>query len=106
MEQAVLPHQAALGDAKRLDGQRSGGNWDIFGSFIHDGSVWVVHADTHFATLRIAYDEVVNHPGSDPFITKPVDSGLTLDLRADLRAQYPQRFKHLYIYEAAGSHRG
>ena len=105
MEQAVLPHEAALGDAKRLDGQPSGGNWDVFGVFVHDGSAWVVHADTHFATLRIAYEDVVNKPGSNPFITTSVDSGLALDLRPDLRAKYPQRFKHLYIYAATGQYR-
>jgi len=78
MEQAVLPHEAALRDAKRLDGQPSGGYWDVLGVFVHDGSAWAVHADTHFATPHYEYLRHVfsnrsptpsvrlSHQGSEP----------------------------------------
>ena len=99
MEQAVLPHQHLAPSARRLDGWQSGGNWAVFGLFFHDGAVWAVHADTHFATLQLAHDEILRDANSDPFITTVVDTGRALDLRPDIRARYPQRFKHLYVYE-------
>lgn len=102
MEAAVLPRERELGHERRLDGQPSGGNFDIFGSFAHQGSVWLVHADTHFATLHLAYEEVLRDGGSDPFVAEPRATGMSLNLRPDLRAKYVQRFKHLYIYEAPG----
>lgn len=102
MKQAVLPREEEIGGERRLDGQPSGGNFDVFGSFAHQGALWVVHADTHFATLRIAYDEVLRDGGSDPFVAEPTARGMSLNLRPGLRAAYPQRFKHLYIYALPG----
>lgn len=102
MEQAVLPRERELGQERRLDGEPSGGNFDVFGSFAHQGSLWLVYADTHFATLRLAYEEVMRDGGSDPFVAEPTATGVALNLRPDLRAAYAQRFKHLYIYEAPG----
>jgi len=106
MERAVLPREAELSGERRLDGEPSGGNFDIFGSFAHQGVLWVVHADTHFATLRIAYDEVLRDGGSDPFIAEPTATGMSLNLSPDLRAKYPQRFKHIYIYDVPSTRGG
>ncbi len=105
MEQAVVPRQRELGTAKRLDGWESGSDWDVFGFFGHQGTVWAVHADSHFAPLQIAYDEVRRAGGRDPFVSGSTRTMTSLDLRPDLRATYPQRFKHLYIYEVPSAGR-
>jgi hypothetical protein len=47
MQAEVLPRQAANPDHVRLDGDTTGGNRESAGTFSHDGSDWVVHADTH-----------------------------------------------------------
>jgi hypothetical protein len=103
MEQVVLPRQAANPAHIRLDGQISGGNREPAGFFWHQGKLWRVHADSHFAPLLLAYGALKETPTADPFIATATGTGKRhcLVLTSQLQQQLPKpRFKHLYIYEA------
>jgi hypothetical protein len=98
MEDVVLPRYAVYPDHERLDGKLSGGNRASAGGFFHRGRSWTVHEDTHYDRLIAAYEAVLM--GSDPFVEQPTAFGMSLDLRAELKAglHTPSR-KYLYIYE-------
>jgi hypothetical protein len=97
MQIVVLPSKAAQPTAIRLDGARTGGNRTVAGTFRHHGTLWKVHADTHYEPLEIAYKAALE--GQDPFVEGRTSSGKCLALRADLRASQRSRPKYLYIYE-------
>jgi len=92
----VLPLRAANPDAIRLDGALSGGSRNSVGRFLHDGREWVVHEDTHFEPLQIAFQSA--RVGSNPFVEEATDRGLCLSLRSDLRATQTSPHKYMYIY--------
>jgi len=101
VETVVLPARAANPMHRRLDGQRTGGNWAVFGEFRHRGRRWKVHADTHYEPLLVAYEAA--KAGADPFVEVPTQSGLSLDLTDELRAKLTvPRYKYIYIYELPG----
>jgi hypothetical protein len=93
----VLPLQAEHPGWRRLDGEATGGNRSVAGSFRHGDDVWKVHADTHFAPLLLAHRALA--AGGDPFVVEHARAGRCLALREDLRRQYASPHKHLYIYE-------
>ncbi len=97
MQNVILPRQAQNPDHIRLDGQVSGGNRESAGRFQYDQIVWVVHKDTHYEPLCIAYDEAV--AGRAPFVAEDTKSGQCLVLKPKLRSkQKNPRYKYLYIY--------
>ena len=100
MADVVFPLREKNPEYKRLDGWESGGNFEIAGRFQHIGRTWVVHSDTHYEPLLIAY-RATEQDGSDPFVLEDRKTGLALNLRPDLRSQKSTKFKHLYIYAAA-----
>jgi hypothetical protein len=95
---AVLPRKRANPQHIRLDGKRTGGNWDVAGEFMHRGELWRVHADSHYEPLRIAHEALHLEGGAEPFVVEHTKRGRCLALRPDLRERYPSRYKHLYIY--------
>ena len=98
VEAVVLPARAANPTHRRLDGQHTGGNWDVAGEFHHRGRRWRVHGDSHFEPLLVAYEAAKT--GVDPFVERPTKTGLSLDLTAEFRARRAEpRFKYLYVYE-------
>ena len=99
VEQMILPMQSAHPDDIRLDGQPTGGNREVVGTFWHAGRQWKVHADTHYRPVLIAYGALQAGELSDPFIERPTKSGACLDLVPALRARTGDPDKHLYIYE-------
>jgi hypothetical protein len=92
----ILPRKAAQPDATRLDGQRTGGSREVVGRFRYDGYAWVVHADSHYEPLEIAYEAHLQ--GMRPFVQEPTDRGQSLALAPDLRARQSSAHKYLYIY--------
>ena len=96
MHAEVLPRQAANPDHIRLDGATSGGNREIAGRFQHHGFDWIVHADTHYEPLTLAFTAAKN--GADPFVEEDTANGRCLVLKPELRAQQRSEHKHLYIY--------
>lgn len=97
MEDAVLPFLLKHPDFVRLDGEISGGNWDVFGRFKYAGREWSVHADTHVEPLFLAYE--ASKRGEDPFVEKLVQTGSRLDLITELqRRKKNPRYRHLYAY--------
>lgn len=62
----------------------------------HRGSDWVVHADTHYEPLLIAY--AAAKAGEDPFVEEDTPGGRCLVLKPHLRAKQHSDQKHLYIY--------
>src|ERR1017187_5365225 len=73
---AVIPHQAAHPEWKRLDGwdrepsKSQKGNRTIFAQFRHAGRTWKVHADTKFAPLMEAHSK----QDGDPFVEEPTNT--------------------------------
>jgi hypothetical protein len=73
---AVIPHQAAHPEWKRLDGwdrepsKSQKGNRAIFAQFHHTGRTWRVHTDTRFAPLMDAYMK----QDGDPFFEEPTNT--------------------------------
>jgi hypothetical protein len=100
MTRYVIPLERADPKSRRLDGEWSGGNRTVAGSFVHDGRRWVVHADTHFRPLRIAYNDVLRDPAGDPFTREVTRAGTCLVLRDDLRRLHDSPHKYVYIYDA------
>ena len=98
MRSVVLPRRSKYPSHIRLDGARTGGNRDAAGHFNHHGRTWVVHADTHFEPLLIAFDAAKK--GTDPFVEEGTMSprGRCLVLTSQLRARQKSRHKYLYIY--------
>ena len=92
----VSPRRAANPDHIRLDGMTTGGSREVAGLFRHRGSVWTVHADTHYEPLLIAYQSMEN--GVEPFTQESTERGLCLVLSPDLRAKQTTPYKHMYIY--------
>jgi hypothetical protein len=103
MTRYAIPLEQANPAFRRLDGERSGGNRTIAGSFVHDGRRWVVHADTHFRPLRIAYNDELRDPAGDPFKREVTRAGTCLVLRDDLRRIHDSPHKYLYIYDAGAA---
>jgi hypothetical protein len=99
MENVVLPMRAANPSHRRLDGQVSGGNWEVVGLFRQNGKVWKVHADTHYEPLLIAH-EAQKGGVDNPFVEQSTRQGRCLDLLPELRAKRREpQHKYLYIYE-------
>jgi hypothetical protein len=98
VEAVVLPGKEANPTHRRLDGQPTGGNFDVAGEFRYRSRTWKVHADTHYETLLYAYEAAKR--GSDPFVEAPTKRGMSLDLNDELRRTLTEpRFKYIYIYE-------
>lgn len=70
MDEVVRPLGEARPGDLRLDGEVTGGNRTVVGSFDHAGRVWKVHADTHYEPLRIATRSLAANPKMDPFIVE------------------------------------
>ncbi len=91
---AVIPHQAAHPEWKRLDGwdrepsKSQKGNPAIFAQFRHAGRTWRVHADTKFAPLMEAYMK----QDGDPFVEEPTNT------KQDTKLQTRPPSKWLFIY--------
>lgn len=100
MEQLILPMQSDHPEDKRLDGQPSGGNREVVGTFAHGGRRWKVHADTRYRPLVIAYEALKTGELMDPFVEARTQRGKSLELVPALRARSGDRAKYLYIYEA------
>ena len=99
VEQVVHPLHSANPSDERLDGQPTGGNREVVGTFFHAGRPWKAHADTHFERVLLAYDALAAGV-VDPFIEQLTPRGNSLDLIPRLRRQSRQpEFKYLYIYE-------
>jgi hypothetical protein len=92
----VLTRRASNPGDVRLDGATSGGSRDVVGQFRHGESEWVVHADSHYEPLLIAYEAA--EAGVDPFVEESTERGRCLTLTRELRAQQRSRHKYLYIY--------
>jgi hypothetical protein len=100
MRAEVLPRRAAKPDHIRLDGATTGGSRDVAGRFRHHGLVWVVHEDTHYEPLMIAY--AAAEAGADPFVEEDTERGRCLTLTAELRARQQSPHKYLYIAASSG----
>lgn len=97
-EAVVQPLRKENPNHRRLDGWESGGNFEIAGRFFYADRVWVVHADTHYDPLELAYRAITGSPPRDPFVMAPRKTGLRLDLADDLQRSRGTRHRHLYIY--------
>lgn len=96
MRAEVLPRRAAHPKHIRLDGALTGGSRDVVGRFRHNGVDWVVHADTHYEPLMLAYEAA--EAGADPFVEERTARGRCLALTSELRARQVSRRKYMYIY--------
>ena len=103
MRAEVLPHRAANPDHVRLDGTLTGGNRKAAGRFQYQGIEWVVHADSHYEPLLIAFEAMIT--GMDPFDVENTPRGQCLVLKPELRDQERSTYKHLYIYSSSESAR-
>ena len=102
MDSVLLPQKRANPLHTRLDGQMKGGNRLGVGQFRYNGKVWVVHADTHYEPMVIAYEEIKRNHGYDPFVEKSTPHGTCLELKDELQERLPKpKIKHLYIYVKA-----
>ena len=73
VEGYVLPLREAHPGWRRLDGETTGGNRAVAARFLHQGTTWKVHADTHFDPLLVAYDVI--RGGADPFEQESTRTG-------------------------------
>jgi hypothetical protein len=96
MRAVVLPRRATRPADIRLDGARTGGSRGVAGRFRHHGRMWVVHEDTHYEPLALAYGAA--QAGSDPFVEEDTARGRCLALVPELRARQQSPHKYLYIY--------
>lgn len=96
MTDVVLPRQLSNPSDIRLDGQLTGGNREVAGTFWHNRRLWKVHSDTHYEPLLIAL--YAAEEGDDPFIEEGTDRGECLALIPELRSRQRSRHKYLYIY--------
>ena len=96
MRNVVLPRQTAHPTHVRLDGETKGGSRVVVGRFRYRDRDWVVHADTHYTPLGIAYQAALS--GADPFVEELTQHGRCLALASQLRSQQGSRHKYLYIY--------
>jgi hypothetical protein len=86
MRNRVLPHYAAHPDYSRLDEQPlrgSDGSVTVFGKFRFKERVWIVHEDTRFEPLVIAFEAVKGD--EEPFAEGGTKNGKKLLLRPDLK---------------------
>jgi hypothetical protein len=98
-EAVVLPGRTANPRHRRLDGQEGVSNREVAGAFEHLGRTWRVDADTHYAPLLLAYDEV--RAGRDPFVVRPTGGGrVKLVLNDNVHARLGTRFQYFYAYAA------
>jgi hypothetical protein len=98
VENVVLPGRSRNPAHLRLDGQTTGGNRTVAGTFRGDGREWRVHEDSHYEPLLAAYE---SFKAGDPwpFIEEPTKTGSCLDLKPELQARLSdRRHKYLYIY--------
>ena len=92
---AVIPHQAAHPEWKRLDGwdrepsKSQNGNRTIFAQFRHAGRTWKVHSDTRFAPLMEAYMK----PDGDPFFEEPTNT----NQGTKLQPRPPSKWMFIYL---------
>jgi hypothetical protein len=92
---AVIPHQAAHPEWKRLDGwdrepsKSQKGNRTIFAQFRHAGRTWKVHADTKFAPLMEAYMK----QDGDPFVEEPTNT----KQGTKLQTRPPSKWMFIYL---------
>jgi hypothetical protein len=92
---AVIPHQAAHPEWKRLDGwdhdpsKAHEGNQTIFARFRHAGRIWKVDADTRFAPLMDAYMK----QDGDPFFEEPTNT----NLGTKLQTRPPSKLMFIYL---------
>lgn len=103
VESVVIPQKSANPAHIRLDGNTSGGSWNVAGIFRHHDKFWQVHDDTHYEPLLLAYDLMKKGMVNDPFIEEITTTGKRkcLVLQDTIRRLMAKpRFKHLYIYEA------
>lgn len=96
MRMEILPRREANPTHLRLDGAITGGNRDVVATFMHKGTEWVVHADTHYEPLLIAFNAA--ETGVDPFVEEATEHGRCLTLSADLAEKHGSQYKYLYIY--------
>lgn len=96
MRAEVLPRRTANPDHIRLDGATTGGSREVAGRFRYHDLAWVVHADTHYEPLMLAYH--IAEAGADPFVEEDTARGRCLSLTPQLRAQQGSPHKYLYIY--------
>jgi hypothetical protein len=103
MDSVVLPRRAAHPDHLRLDGKSSGSNKEVIGRFRHAGSIWRVHADSHYEPLLLATDAATQE-NSSPFIAQSTAGGSqSLALRDDLQRRRNRQQKDMYIYRDSGT---
>ncbi|HEY2783936.1 MAG TPA: hypothetical protein VGJ05_03090 [Fimbriiglobus sp.] len=96
MQAVVLPRRAASPTDIRLDGATAGGSRGVAGRFRHHDRVWVVHEDTHYEPLALAY--AAAQAGANPFVEEATARGRCLSLTPELRARQRSPHKYLYIY--------
>jgi len=96
MEMEFLPLHQKNPTHIRIDGQRTGGNYEVAGRFRHSGKTWKVHADTHYDRMMLAYEALKNDKSANPFVEESTKHGRSLVLRSGLR---PKGHKYIYIYE-------
>ena len=91
---AVIPHQAAHPEWKRLDGwdcepsKSQKGNRASFAQFRHAGRTWKVHADTRFIPLMEAYMK----QDGDPFFEERTNT----NQGTKLQTRPPSKWMFIY----------
>ena len=99
VESVVLPGLLGQPTRLRLDGRKRGGNRDVAGRFLHDGSAWKVHADTRYEPILLAYWSLKFHPDREALVRATTDEmNERLDLAPRLKAVRATTYSHLYIY--------
>ncbi len=96
MTSTVVPQREEHPGDLRLDGARTGGRLEPAGYFRYRDRTWVVHLDTHYEPLLLAYGAM--QAGDDPFVERETQSGRCLELRPELQARLNSPHKYLYIY--------
>lgn len=95
-QNVIKPLHSSFPERKRLDGQLSGGSRDSAGKFKYNNRIWIVHTDTYFETLKIAFNAFES--GMNPFFEQKTKRGLSLLLLSEFKKLQSTKFKHLYIY--------
>jgi len=103
VQDVVLPRQALNPDHLRLDGATTGGNREVAGKFHYNGIDWVVHSDSHYEPLLLAFASA--KAGTEPFIEENTKKGRCLSLKPEIRAQQKSKYKYLYIYSWSKSNK-
>lgn len=100
VDEKVRPHLEANPNWKRLDGETTGSNDDVFGSFRYQGAAYRIHSDTHFEPIFVAY-QAMQAGDEEPFVESATKSGARLDLTPDLAAKVTGKSRHMYAYGAS-----